>query len=103
VNFGESISDSADPTPSRPETDDYDLLTYGEVAARLAELLAAERGALARLGREPQPDPAEVSRLEKRISLLTASESRYRELQSKKDVFMRRFGGDVTDVRPQTD
>jgi hypothetical protein len=33
----------------RPETDDYDLLTYGEVAARMSELLASESGALAAL------------------------------------------------------
>jgi hypothetical protein len=31
----------------RPEDDDHDLLTYGEVGARLSEEIAAEKGRLA--------------------------------------------------------
>ena len=94
MNFGESTSDSAEPAAGRPETDDYDLLTYGEVAARLAELLREEREALAGLRREPRPDPAEVSRLEERIRLLAASEARYRQLRNTKEAFMRRFSAE---------
>jgi len=97
VNFGKPTSDSADSTVGRPETDDYDLLTYGEVAARLAELLREEREALVGLTRSPRPDPAEVSRLEQRIHLLAASEARYRELRNTKEAFMRRFSADLTD------
>lgn len=96
--MGKSTDDAAGASVSRPETADYDLLTFGEVRARFAELLATERGALSRLMRERQPDPAEVSRLEERISLLAASETRYRELQNTKDAFVRRFGADASDL-----
>lgn len=97
MNSGEYTGDSTGPTAGRPETDDYDLLTYGEVAARLTELLTEDRAALAVLMREPQPDPTAVSQLKERISLLAASEARYRELQSTKKAFMRRFSADLTD------
>lgn len=97
MNLQDPASDPRDPTLSRPDTDDYDLLTYGEVAARLSELLVEERAALNQLMREPQPDSAEVSRLEERIRLLTASENRYRDLQETRTAFKRRFSADLTD------
>jgi uncharacterized small protein (DUF1192 family) len=83
---------SNDGTVERGEGDDYDLLTFGEVGARLAELLAAEKAELAQLRRQGSPDPAGVGRLEERIALLESSAARYRDMARKNDVFTRRFG-----------
>jgi ribosomal protein S12 methylthiotransferase accessory factor YcaO len=46
---GQSGADGAqppEPVLARPADDDHDLLTYGEVGARISEEVAAERGVL---------------------------------------------------------
>jgi hypothetical protein len=79
-------------TESRPETDDYDLLTFGEVAARLSEELADATRELERV-RDDTPDNAEqISRIENRIALLRESGERYRKEQQTNESFTRRFG-----------
>ncbi|OBI94415.1 hypothetical protein A5660_12290 [Mycobacterium alsense] len=83
---------SHDGTVERGEGDDYDLLTFDEVRARLAELLAAEKDELARLVRQAGPDPARVRRLEERIAQLEFSAARYRDLARTNEAFARRFG-----------
>ncbi len=94
---------SNDGTIERGEGDDYDLLTFDEVRARLAELLAAENDELARLRRQATPDPACVRRLEERIALLESSAARYRDMARSNDVFTRRFGPKVCATPPDTD
>ncbi|WP_319447693.1 MULTISPECIES: hypothetical protein [unclassified Mycobacterium] len=76
----------------RPDGDDYDLLTFGEVAARLAEELAAEQHELNQLRRQGDPDARRIQLLEERIALLTASEARYREQEHANTAYARRFG-----------
>ncbi|MGB8402629.1 MAG: hypothetical protein WCE30_00985 [Mycobacterium sp.] len=76
----------------RPDSDDYDLLTFGEVAARLAEERATEQHALSELRRDGQTDARQIRLLEARIALLTASEARYREQEHANTVYLRRFG-----------
>ena len=78
--------------PERPDTDDYDLLTFGEVAARLGEELAAETAELERVRDEDPPDAARIRRIEERIELLRVSQGRYRRDEQAKEVFARRFG-----------
>jgi hypothetical protein len=87
----------------RPDSDDYDLLTFGEVAARLAELLAAERDALTRLSEQDNPDPAAKALIEQRIESLESQASRYRHQQQDNDVFKRRFGADLEAAAAQQD
>jgi hypothetical protein len=89
---GSDPSDAVDGTMERPESDDYDLLTFGEVSARLSELVVAERAALTRMRSQPDPDEGEVRRLENRIELLTSSAQRYEEQQRTNEVFANRFG-----------
>jgi hypothetical protein len=81
-----------DPGTGRPESDDSDLLTYGEASARLTELLATERDNLVTLSRQPHPDPARVSQLEQRIALLESSRARYRQQSLSGEDFVQRFG-----------
>jgi hypothetical protein len=81
-----------DPRAGRPESDDYDLLTYGEASARLTELLATERDNLAALTRQTHPDPARINQLEQRIALLESSRARYRQQSLSGEDFIRRFG-----------
>lgn len=76
----------------RPETDDYDLLTFGEVAARLAEELAEVATDLDRVRGEPQPDTERIRHLEERMALLKASSERYRREGHTNEFFKRRFG-----------
>lgn len=88
----------------RPDTDDYDLLTYGEAAARLAELLTAERAELAALRRTANPDHAVIQQLEQRISLLESSYQGYRRTAADGEAFAQRFGfepGDAATRSPQ--
>ena len=94
---------ASDAPVERGESDDYDLLTFGEVAARLAELLAAEKAELARLRRERCPDAARVRQLEQRIALLTSSGARYRDQAETNDVFTRRFGSKPFAASPDAD
>jgi hypothetical protein len=76
----------------RPDSDDYDLLTYGEVAARMSELLVSETTALAALQAAPEPDPAAIDLLEARIAQLTESKLRYEHQSETAATFMKRFG-----------
>jgi hypothetical protein len=87
----------------RPDSDDYDLLTFGEVAARLAELLAAERDELTRLNEQDNPDEAAKALIEQRIESLKNQASRYRQKQQENDVFKRRFGADLDAASAQQD
>lgn len=81
-----------EPDAPRPESDDYDLLTFGEVAARLSEELSSEAAELERLRREAHSDPNLLRRLEERIALLKTAANRYRQEQQTNDAFSRRFG-----------
>ncbi|OMC13096.1 hypothetical protein A5735_12940 [Mycolicibacter heraklionensis] len=76
----------------RPETDDYDLLTFGEVAARLSEVLAAETAELEWLRREAHPDQDRIRGVQQRIERLRASQQRYSEEQRSNSAFTRRYG-----------
>ena len=87
-----------DARAGRPDTDDYDLLTYGEASARLAELLAVEQGRLVALRIQTAPDQAAIQRLEQRISLLESSSARYRQQSLTAEAFTLRFG-----FRPRDD
>jgi hypothetical protein len=87
-----------DAQAGRPESEDYDLLTYGEASARLTELLATERDNLAMLSRETHPDATRVKQLEQRIALLESSRARYRQQSLSGEDFVQRFG-----FTPRTD
>lgn len=96
----------ADNVVERPVTDDYDLLTFGEVAARLSEELVQASGELGRARSEANPDPERIRVMEDRIALLKASADRYRRQQQTNDSFARRFGtssGTLPDERPRWD
>jgi len=84
-------ADGPEPT-ERPEADDYDLLTYGEVAARMSEVLAGETKALTDLRAAPNPDPHAISVLEARIAELTESKQRYEQQKATAATFIERFG-----------
>jgi hypothetical protein len=97
-------SDGPGSTEHRPETDDYDLLTFGEVAARLSEELTEAGAELERLRSEAHPDSERIERIEQRIALLKSSGDRYRREQSTNEAFTRRFGslsGPAPSQRPQ--
>lgn len=79
----------------RPDTDDYDLLTFGEVAARLAEELAAQYDELDRLRAMTPPDPNAIRRIEERIAVLKVGADRYRHEQGTNEAFQRRFGSAI--------
>lgn len=79
-------------TVQRPDTDDYDLLTFGEVAARLSEELDAELKELQRIRSRAGVEPDTIRRLEERIDLLRSSGERYSREASAKDSFTKRFG-----------
>lgn len=94
----------AESVVARPDTDDYDLLTFGEVAARIAEELAELTAELDRTRAEPSADPERVRALEERIALLRSSGDRYRREEHTEEFFKRRFGSvDIpsADQRPQ--
>ncbi|ORV48970.1 hypothetical protein AWC02_07720 [Mycolicibacter engbaekii] len=92
-----------DSSGGRPETDDYDLLTFGEVAARLTEVLAAEAAELEKLRSQPNPDQAAIRSVEQRIERLRAGAQRYSEEQRTNSAFLRRYGSltATSDDRPQ--
>jgi|GEM_PF-4426893 len=88
----------------RPETDDYDLLTFGEVAARLSEELAEATAELDAMRSEASPDPERIRRIEQRIALLKFSGDRFRQEERTNESFARRFGslsGPPCSQRPQ--
>jgi uncharacterized small protein (DUF1192 family) len=95
------VATEPDARGERPDTDDYDLLTYGEASARLAELLAAERDKLAALRQQADPDPAIVQHIEERIALLQSSDGRYRRQALSAEAFTRRFGFIPRDTQAQ--
>lgn len=91
-------------TEQRPETEDYDLLTFGEVAARLSEEVAEASKELDRLRAEAAPDQERIRQVEERIALLKSSGDRYRQEQATNDSFKRRFGSvsdPTSSQRPQ--
>jgi hypothetical protein len=71
--------------------DDYDLLTYGEVAARLTEEMAVEADQIAEL-QKSGTEPATLHALQERFALLAASKRRYEQQAQTAEIFMRRFG-----------
>ncbi|MGE2714145.1 hypothetical protein ACQI4L_08815 [Mycolicibacterium litorale] len=77
---------------SRPESDDYDLLTFGEVAARISEELTEASAQLERARGETPTDTDEIRRIEDRIAMLRESADRYRQEQQTNASFTRRFG-----------
>jgi hypothetical protein len=89
-----ATSEAADGDRSveRPDDDDYDLLTYGEAAARLAEEINAERHRLDELIARQDGPQREIDALCRRIQLLVDSDSRYRRNQQTADKFAKAFG-----------
>jgi hypothetical protein len=85
------MSDESEPA-QRPDSDDYDLLTYGEVGARIVEVLADERGRLAELRSAVPSDAAAIQAAQVRIAQLTEAAERYRHQADTAETFMRRFG-----------
>lgn len=85
----------------RPDTDDYDLLTYGEVAARLTEELAWQQSELQRMRTEARPDTSRIGSIEERIATLQAGVDRYRREEHTNEFFKRKFGSALgsADVR----
>ncbi|MEB3031188.1 hypothetical protein [[Mycobacterium] nativiensis] len=75
----------------RPDSDDYDLLTFGEVAARLSEELATATAELERARNAATADPAKIRAMEERIRLLQTSKDRYRREELSNETFSRRF------------
>ncbi|WP_054815005.1 hypothetical protein [Nocardia arizonensis] len=84
-------SGASEYSAARPDSDDYDLLTYGEAAARLAEAVAFDRARLAELEKS-NGDPDEIGSLKRRIELLTASNARYRGQSLSGEAFTKKFG-----------
>jgi len=79
------------PAAPRPDTDDYDLLTYGEAAARLAEAVEQDRRRLAEL-EASGGDSAQIASLRRRIELMIANDARYRQQSLSGAAFIRKFG-----------
>jgi hypothetical protein len=71
--------------------DDYDLLTYREVAARLSEEIVAESQRRADL-EASGGDPQALEESQRRLASLQASKHRYEQHARTADVFMQRFG-----------
>ncbi|WP_051026918.1 hypothetical protein [Nocardia higoensis] len=78
-------------TAAERADDDYDLLTYGEAAARLAETLREERRGLAEL-EAANADPEVLEKARRRIEVLSAGDARYRRQSISGAAFARRFG-----------
>jgi hypothetical protein len=76
----------------RAADDDYDLLTYGEVAARLSELLAEERQRLADLHADAGSSPTAIAAQQARIAELEAGRERYAHQAATAEMFVKRFG-----------
>ena len=74
------------------DEDDYDLLTYSEVAARLAEVLAEEREQLARMQAAEPRDTTAIEAQQARISQLVEGRERYEKQAITAEMFMERFG-----------
>ena len=76
-----------DPTSGvREDEDDHDLLTYGEVGARLHEEIAKEQARLATLSGDG------AAAVRDRIAALTDAAERYREHRINANTYERFFG-----------
>lgn len=84
----------------RPDTDDYDLLTFGEVAARLSEELACETAQLQAARDAEHPDPDRIARIEERIVTLQTGGERYRREARTNAFFNAKFGSAVGTDEP---
>jgi hypothetical protein len=74
------------------DEEDYDLLTYNEVAARLGEVLAEEREQLARMQAAEPRDTAAIGAQQARIAQLAEGRERYEKQNITAEMFMERFG-----------
>jgi hypothetical protein len=63
-------------TIERPEADDYDLLTYGEAAARLSEVIVEERSTLESLEQKSGDNAPDIAKSQQRLSLLIERQER---------------------------
>jgi hypothetical protein len=88
----QSHGTAPDDPAERPDSDDYDLLTYGEVAARIDTVVRSETALLSELKSAPEPDEAAIEELEARIAELSANGDRYRVQAQTAETFMKRFG-----------
>jgi hypothetical protein len=84
-------SEKPDPV-GRAEDDDYDVLTYGEVVARISEVLAEEQRLLQQLRAATPPDERAIAVQQTRIDTLLAGRERYERQHETAEVFMKRFG-----------
>jgi predicted nucleic acid-binding Zn-ribbon protein len=84
-------TEKPDPS-SRPEDDDYDLLTYGEATARLAEEIAKARRRLDELEQQSADSGTEAAAVRQRIDDLEAAASRQAAQQREARDFERFFG-----------
>lgn len=76
----------------RTDDEDYHLLTYGEVAARLSEVLTEERQRLADLQAATPPDAPSIAAQQARIAQLLAGRERYEHQAATAEMFVKRFG-----------
>jgi len=84
---------SEEPDPvGRAEDDDYDLLTYGEVVARISEVLAEEQRLQRQLRAATPPDERAIAVEQTHIDTLLAGRERYERQHETAGVFMKRFG-----------
>jgi hypothetical protein len=93
-----------DQAVQRPPDDDYDLLTYSEAGARLAEEIRSERRHLGDLEEQARTGAADVSAhiaaVRKRISDLTDAAERQARQRCEARDFVRFFGYDPKAGRP---
>ncbi|BBX21693.1 hypothetical protein MTER_11040 [Mycolicibacter terrae] len=100
MTAAEPAATGAQTADQRPDSDDYDLLTFGEVAARLSEELVSAAAELERARNGDSADPDRIRALEERIQLLQTSKDRYRREERSNETFTRRFG---SLLRPSAD
>ena len=74
------------------DEDDYDLLTYNEVAVRLSEVLAEEHERLEQLRSATPQNTAAIAAQAARIAELAAGRERYEKQRITAETFMKRFG-----------
>jgi hypothetical protein len=86
------VTDDAVPVQRAEDEEDYDLLTYGEVAARLSEILIEEREQLQALREATPADEGAIAAEERRIEELVAGRERYRKQKETSEAFLRQFG-----------
>jgi hypothetical protein len=87
-----------DPPVERPDDDDYDLLTYGEAGARLAEEIAKGNHALRDL-EAANAEEAELAAIRSRIADLEAAVERQKAAALDTTDFQRFFGYDPKAVK----